>query len=149
MYKKTTVPLVEFMYLVFTCMPGESYRRRLRSLSLYLCYILWVLINSLVFWFCSVYTFYFVPVNTAYDISWVQFTFKIPTNHVSAPLALLRIDAARITITVVRLPATADADSAGRPQCALELHHSFQFHSVGWVVLQDQLRHPLGYLTRW
>ena len=26
------VPLMEFMYLVFTGMPGESYRRRLRSL---------------------------------------------------------------------------------------------------------------------
>ena len=26
------VPLVEFMYLVFTRMPCESYRRRLRSL---------------------------------------------------------------------------------------------------------------------
>ena len=26
------VPLVEFMYLVFTHMPGESYRRRFRSL---------------------------------------------------------------------------------------------------------------------
>ena len=32
------VPLVEFMYLVFICMPGESYHRQLRSL-LYLCYI--------------------------------------------------------------------------------------------------------------
>ena len=31
------VPLVEFMYLVFTRMLGESYRRRLRSLLLYLC----------------------------------------------------------------------------------------------------------------
>ena len=31
------VPLVEFMYLVFTCMPGESYRRRLWSSWLYLC----------------------------------------------------------------------------------------------------------------
>ena len=30
------VPLVEFMYLVLTRMPGESYRRRLRSLWLYL-----------------------------------------------------------------------------------------------------------------
>ena len=28
----------ERMYLVFTRMPGESYRRRLRSLLLYLCY---------------------------------------------------------------------------------------------------------------
>jgi len=32
------VPLVEFMYLVFTRMPGENYRRRLRSL-LYLYYV--------------------------------------------------------------------------------------------------------------
>ena len=32
-------PLTEFMYLVFTRMPGESYRRQLRSLLLYLCYI--------------------------------------------------------------------------------------------------------------
>ena len=36
------------MYLVFTRMPGESYRRRLRSLLLYLCYVFRVLINSLV-----------------------------------------------------------------------------------------------------
>ena len=41
------IPLVEFMYLVFTCMPGESYRRQLRSV-LYLCYIFQALINSLV-----------------------------------------------------------------------------------------------------
>ena len=31
-YKKA--PLVEFIYLVFTCMPGESYHRQLRSLLL-------------------------------------------------------------------------------------------------------------------
>ena len=31
------VPLVEFMYLVFARMPGESYRKRPRSLLLYLC----------------------------------------------------------------------------------------------------------------
>ena len=37
--KNEDVPLVEFMYLVFTRMPGESYRRRLRSLLLYLCYV--------------------------------------------------------------------------------------------------------------
>ena len=41
------VPLVEFMYLIFTRMPGESYRRRLRSL-LCLCDDSRVLINSLV-----------------------------------------------------------------------------------------------------
>ena len=31
------VPLVEFMYFVFTCMPGESYCRRLGFLLLRLC----------------------------------------------------------------------------------------------------------------
>ena len=45
--KNENIPLVEFMYLVFTCMPGESDRRRLRSL-LYLCYVFRALINSLV-----------------------------------------------------------------------------------------------------
>ena len=38
----------EFMYLVFTRMPGENYRRRLMSLLLYLCNIFRALINSLV-----------------------------------------------------------------------------------------------------
>ena len=37
------------MYLVFTRMAGESYRRRLRSLFLCLCYVFRALINSLVF----------------------------------------------------------------------------------------------------
>jgi len=36
------------MYLVSTRMPGESYRRRLGSLLLYLCYVFRALINSLV-----------------------------------------------------------------------------------------------------
>ena len=47
--KHLAVPLVEFMWLVFTHMPGESYRRRLRSLLL--CsrdVFLRVLINSIV-----------------------------------------------------------------------------------------------------
>ena len=39
------------MYLVFTHMPAESYRRRLRSLLLCLCDIFRALINSLVCWF--------------------------------------------------------------------------------------------------
>ena len=42
------VPLVEFMYLVFTGMPGESYRRRLGSWLLRLCDVFRELINSLV-----------------------------------------------------------------------------------------------------
>ena len=45
--RNNDVPLVEFMYLVFTRMPGERYRRRVRSLLLYLCYIFRSLINSL------------------------------------------------------------------------------------------------------
>ena len=46
------VPLEELMYPVLTRIPGESYYRRLRSLLLSLRYIFWVLINSLVCWFC-------------------------------------------------------------------------------------------------
>ena len=42
------VPLVEFIYLVFTRMPGESYHRRLRSSLLYLCYVFRALISSFV-----------------------------------------------------------------------------------------------------
>ena len=40
------VPLVEFMYLVHTRMPGESYRRQLRSLLLSFCYVFQALINN-------------------------------------------------------------------------------------------------------
>ena len=50
------VPLVEFMYLAFTRMPGDSYRRRFRSLLFYLCDVFGALINSLVCWFCIVYS---------------------------------------------------------------------------------------------
>ena len=46
------VPLVEFMYPVFTRMPGEIYRRRLRSLLLY-CGVFQALINSIVCWFSN------------------------------------------------------------------------------------------------
>ena len=42
------LPLVEFMYLVFIRMPGESYRKRLKSLLLHLRYVFRALINSLV-----------------------------------------------------------------------------------------------------
>ena len=42
------VLLVELMHLVFTRMPGESYRRRLKSLLLYLCYVFRALVISLV-----------------------------------------------------------------------------------------------------
>ena len=45
--------LVEFMYLVFTRMPGESYLRRLRAFLLCLCEVFRALINSLVYWFCT------------------------------------------------------------------------------------------------
>ena len=49
------VPLVEFMHLVFTRMPGDSYRgRRLRSSLLCSCDVFHgARINSLVCWFCA------------------------------------------------------------------------------------------------
>ena len=40
------VPLVEFMYLGHTCMPGESYCRQLGSLLLYFGYVFQALINN-------------------------------------------------------------------------------------------------------
>ena len=45
--KDEDVPLVEFMYLAFTCVLGESYRRRFRSLCLF--GVFRAIINSLVF----------------------------------------------------------------------------------------------------
>ena len=51
--KNEDVPLVEFIYLVFTHMPGESYCRQRGSLLLYLCYVFRALINSLC-WFYKV-----------------------------------------------------------------------------------------------
>ena len=47
------IPLVEFICLVFTRMPGESYRRWLGSLLLCLCDVFRALIKSLVCWFCT------------------------------------------------------------------------------------------------
>jgi len=44
------------MYLVLTCMPGERYRRRLRSLLLCLHGVFRALINSLACWFCLLNT---------------------------------------------------------------------------------------------
>ena len=55
------VPLVEFMYLEFTRMPGKSYCRQLAYLLLYLRDIHRALINFLVCSFCnqvSVFTFH-------------------------------------------------------------------------------------------
>ena len=40
--------LMEFMYLVFTRMPGETYRKRLRPLLLYLCEVFRATISSVV-----------------------------------------------------------------------------------------------------
>ena len=41
------------VYVFCVCMPGESYRRRLRSLLLSLSYVFQVLINFLVCGFCT------------------------------------------------------------------------------------------------
>ena len=40
------------VYVPYIYMPGESYRRQLRSLLLYLCYVFRALMNSLVRWLC-------------------------------------------------------------------------------------------------
>ena len=42
------VPLAEFVYFVFTCMPGESYLGRVGSLLSCLCDVFRALINFLV-----------------------------------------------------------------------------------------------------
>ena len=52
-YVSQVVLLVEFMYLVFTRKPGDSYRNRLRSLLLHLCYLFRALVNSLLCWFLT------------------------------------------------------------------------------------------------
>ena len=48
-------PLVEFiyLYLVFTRMPGENYRKRLGSFLLCLCYVFGALINSVCVCVCA------------------------------------------------------------------------------------------------
>ena len=58
------VPLVEFMYLVFTCMPGESYCRWLRSLLLCSCDVFRALINSL----CLLYLFVSVCLSVSFSV---------------------------------------------------------------------------------
>ena len=45
------IHLVGEMYLVFTRMPGESYRGRLRSL--FAVFVFWALINSIECWLCT------------------------------------------------------------------------------------------------
>ena len=65
------VPLMQCMYRAFTRMPGESYRRRLRSLLLYLCYVFRALINSLVRRLIHGYSDWFPSV-----ILWSTHTFR-------------------------------------------------------------------------
>ena len=65
------VPLVEIMYIVFTCLPGESYCRRLRSLLLYLGYVFRVLINSLA---CLFFVSFSPPPPSFHFLSFVTFS---------------------------------------------------------------------------
>ena len=76
------VPVLEFMYLVFTRKPGESYRRRLRSLLLYLCYVFRALINSLVCWTLGTPGYQMCRLN---DVKfWKYFTYNIAAETASA-----------------------------------------------------------------
>ena len=75
--------LVEFMYLVFTRIRGESYRRLLRSLLLYLCYVFRALTNSFVFWLESLaFETKFSRVFLSLQQITVRFT---PTHHWNQP----------------------------------------------------------------
>ena len=65
------VALTEFMYLVFTRKPCESYRRRLRSLLLHLCYVFPALINSLVCW-------YLLPLEDTFSSVTLCYIFSVP-----------------------------------------------------------------------
>ncbi len=47
------LPLVEFTYIVFTWMPGDSYCKPFSSLLLCLCDVFRAQINSLVCWVCT------------------------------------------------------------------------------------------------
>ena len=71
------VPLVEFMYLVFTCMPGESYCRCLWSLLL-CCDVSWVLIFPLCWGPHSFQFVHFWP--TAFIIT-VQISILLPVGQ--------------------------------------------------------------------
>ena len=93
------VPLVQFMYLVFTRMPGECHRMRLSSLLLYWCYVFRVLINSLgVCWQCM-NSFPFVRLHTSnsgkllsWGISWqmlLLFSSPLPVSSVDLITAIL------------------------------------------------------------
>ena len=64
----TDVPLVVFMYLVFTWMPGKSYHRRLRSLLLWLCNLFQMLLHSLVYGLILYHKA--VPVRTLQQQQW-------------------------------------------------------------------------------
>ena len=70
--KSEDVPLVEFMYLVFTRMAGERCRRRLGSL-LYLCWVFRALINSLVccFWVIIVH----MQTDISFSYSWHSYRY--------------------------------------------------------------------------
>ena len=58
-FSNTIFPVLRmYVYLaslctLYMCIPGEAYRRRLRSLMLGSCDVIWVLINSLVFNYTS------------------------------------------------------------------------------------------------
>ena len=68
------------MYLAFTRMPGETYRRRLRTLLLYLCYVFGALITSLVCWLCT----------SALGLVLFQISVSAVTNTEDTELLLLR-----------------------------------------------------------
>ena len=71
--KHEDIPLLEFMYLTFTRVPGESYRRRLRSLVLYLCDVFRALINSLLYWCAGAWAVCFLVLLLMYFLVFICF----------------------------------------------------------------------------
>ena len=76
--ERNDVHPLEFIYLVFTRMPGESYHGRLRSLFLYLCYVFRAQINSPVCWFS---TDLFTELSISFTKPFIISPPKVPLDH--------------------------------------------------------------------
>ena len=108
--------LVEFMYLVFTCMPGKSYHRQLGSLLLSLCYRFQVLINS------------FKCVDAAQAL-WASLCFRFLTQVLWASLCLRFLTLIQIYIPSHQLCSSSDTSICFVfPLCACTHFFSSLFH---------------------
>ena len=83
--KTKDIHLVEFMYRVFTRMPGESYCRRLEALLLYLCYVFRALIKLscvlififILFFLCCCFSFRETTVSNKREVFFCTRVFSV------------------------------------------------------------------------